>query len=93
MDDFNAEQHGDQLADLVNLHRLQKQLIRHEALRLKPYRCSADKLTIGIGRNLDDVGITEEEAYFLLGNDISRVITHGSLIFHTSSDECNSRPV
>ncbi len=32
----------------------------------KPYRCPAGKLTIGIGRNLDDVGITREEAYQLV---------------------------
>ena len=43
-----------------------------EGLRLKPYRCTAGKLTIGIGRNLDDVGITEEEAEYLLKNDLER---------------------
>lgn len=35
---------------------------KHEGLRLKPYRCTAGKLTIGYGRNLDDVGISKEEA-------------------------------
>ena len=49
-------------------------LITHEGLRLKPYRCAAGKLTIGVGRNLEDVGITEEEALYLLKNDIRRVI-------------------
>lgn len=52
---------------------LQEQLIRHEGVRLKPYRCSAGKLTIGIGRNLDDVGITAGEADAMLRNDIERV--------------------
>ena len=52
---------------------LEKQLIRHEGLRLKPYRDSVGKLTIGIGRNLDDVGITEDEASLLLKNDINNV--------------------
>lgn len=46
------------------------ELTRDEGLRFKPYKCTAGKLTIGIGRNLDDVGISEEEAYFLCGNDI-----------------------
>lgn len=50
--------------------RLVKTLIRHEALKLKPYRCSAGKLTIGVGHNLDDNGITEDEAIFILNNDI-----------------------
>lgn len=43
---------------------------KHEGLRLKPYRCTAGKLTIGYGRNIEDNGITEAEASFLLGNDI-----------------------
>ena len=47
-------------------------LIRHEGLRLKPYRDTVGKLTIGVGRNLDDVGITRDEARFLLENDIAR---------------------
>jgi len=55
---------------LIELHR---QLVKHEGLRLKPYRCTAGKLTIGVGRNLDDVGITQGEAMALLDNDIQRV--------------------
>jgi lysozyme len=54
----------------MNLERLADKLIAHEALRLKPYKCSAGKLTIGVGRNLEDRGITKEEALFLLMNDI-----------------------
>ena len=52
------------------LERIKEQLVRHEGLRLKPYRCTAGKLTIGIGRNLDDCGISKTEAYVLLENDI-----------------------
>ncbi len=51
--------------------RVQKQLIQHEGLKLKPYRCPAGKLTIGVGRNLDDNGITELEAMTMLSRDIS----------------------
>ncbi|MFD2235097.1 glycoside hydrolase family protein [Phaeospirillum tilakii] len=50
---------------------LRADLIRDESLRLKPYRCPAGKLTIGIGRNLDDVGISREEAETLLDHDIA----------------------
>jgi len=42
----------------VNTAILSDALIRDEALRLKPYRCTAGKLTIGVGRNLDDRGIS-----------------------------------
>ncbi|SDE20618.1 glycoside hydrolase family protein [Desulfuromonas thiophila] len=51
---------------------LEKQLIEDEELALKPYRCPAGKLTIGVGRNIEDVGITKEEALVLLRNDVAR---------------------
>lgn len=53
--------------------RLTALLTRHEGMRLKPYIDTQGKLTIGVGRNLDDMGITEEEAKHLLQNDIARV--------------------
>ena len=53
---------------------IQDLLKKHEALYLKPYRDTVGKLTIGVGRNLDDVGITNAEAAFMLNNDINRVI-------------------
>jgi lysozyme len=56
----------------VNPH-IEAHLVRDEGLRLKPYRDTVGKLTVGVGRNLDDVGITEEEALHLLRNDIARV--------------------
>lgn len=55
----------------MNRLRLEEQLLVDEGLRLKPYRCTAGRLTIGVGRNLDDRGITESEALVLLNNDIS----------------------
>lgn len=58
-----------------NSDDLTQQLIEHEGLRLKPYLCTAGKTTIGVGRNLTDVGITEQEAMILLSMDIDRVIT------------------
>lgn len=42
----------------------------HEGLRLKPYRCTAGKLSVGYGRNLDDRGISEEEAEAMLRRDL-----------------------
>jgi lysozyme len=49
---------------------LRDQLIAHEGLRLKPYHDTVGKLTIGVGRNLTDVGISQEEALYLLDNDL-----------------------
>lgn len=45
-----------------------------EGLRLKVYRCTADKNSIGYGRNLDDKGITLEEAELMLDNDIAECV-------------------
>lgn len=50
------------------------QLKRHEGLRLHPYKCPEDKWTIGYGRNLEDNGISEDEAETLLANDVDGVI-------------------
>jgi lysozyme len=47
------------------------ELIRDEGVELKPYRCTAGKLTIGVGRNIEDRGITRDEASYLLKNDIA----------------------
>jgi lysozyme len=52
---------------------LMQQLKRHEGVKYDLYLCTAGKQTIGVGRNLDDVGITDDEAMYLLGNDIERV--------------------
>ena len=48
-----------------------RQLRLHEGERLKPYRCTAGRLTIGVGRNLEDRGISREESAVLLANDIA----------------------
>jgi len=53
--------------------RLRDMLKTHEGLRLKPYRCPAGKITIGYGRNLEDRGITTEEAEQMLENDITSI--------------------
>lgn len=45
-------------------------LVVDEGLRLKPYRDTVGKLTIGIGRNLDDRGISEATAFQMLDEDI-----------------------
>jgi lysozyme len=42
----------------------------HEGLRLNVYQCTAGKNTIGYGRNLDDNGISKDEADFMLRNDV-----------------------
>ena len=54
----------------MNREKLIEELKRDEGIVLVLYKCSAGKNTIGVGRNLDDRGITNEESDFLLSNDI-----------------------
>jgi lysozyme len=54
---------------MIGIDHFLQQLREDEGLRLRPYRCSENKLTIGYGRNLEDNGISEEEAEIFLLND------------------------
>ena len=48
-------------------------ITKHESMVLKPYTDSVGKLTIGIGRNIADRGISEDEAIYMLNNDLKIV--------------------
>lgn len=52
--------------------RLEALLRSHEGERLKPYTDTTGHLTIGVGRNLTDVGITAAESEMLLRTDVAR---------------------
>jgi|TARA_B100000073_G_scaffold345549_2_gene354881 lysozyme len=54
----------------MNREQLIEELKRDEGVVLTLYQCSAGKNTIGVGRNLDDRGITDDESDYLLSNDI-----------------------
>ena len=53
---------------LWNYRHLTKEF---EGLRYKPYKCTAGKLTIGYGRNLEDNGISLDEAEYMFNNDFN----------------------
>lgn len=72
---------------MIDKQRMITQLLLHEGLRLRPYRCTAGKLTVGVGYNIDGRGIkpleaiigrkfdgrlTREEALAVLAADIDR---------------------
>jgi lysozyme len=56
------------------MQTIEEQLLSHEGFESKVYRCPAGKLTVGVGRNLEDKGITKEEALYLLKNDIQECV-------------------
>ena len=53
--------------------QLIEQLTRHEGCELMPYRDTENLLTIGIGRCIDRIGISQDEAEYMLKNDLMRV--------------------
>lgn len=57
----------------MNREELRKELIRDEGLRLKLYKCTAGKWTLGVGHNIEDNPITERAAMAILDDDISTV--------------------
>ena len=51
------------------MNKLKRMLKRHEGKRHFAYRCSEGKLTIGVGRCIDEnggIGLSEEEIDYLL---------------------------
>lgn len=50
--------------------KIKEQLIRDEGVRLKPYVDTTGHLTIGVGRNLHNKGISQKECDYLLENDL-----------------------
>jgi lysozyme len=58
----------------VDLNAFAEHLKWAEGVKQFPYRCTAGKLTIGVGRNLDDNGLTWDEVDYLLNTDIDRTI-------------------
>ena len=56
--------------------KLFEMLRRHEGVKQFAYRCTANKITIGVGRCVDEdggLGLCDAEINFLLSNDVDRV--------------------
>ncbi|AJP72916.1 glycoside hydrolase family protein [Sphingomonas hengshuiensis] len=69
--------------------KLRQELIRDEGLKLRVYRCSAGKRTIGVGRNLDDVKIRPSESKALgitTASAIAKGITRDQAMVLLDSD-------
>jgi lysozyme len=60
----------------LDMNAIVENLKVEEGFRSRAYRCSENHLTIGFGRNIDTtgLGISEEEAAYLLKNDVVRTI-------------------
>ena len=65
----------------MDRQRLFKQLRLHEGVEKFPYRCTAGYLTIGVGRNIEERGLLDDEIDFILDNDIEVVMSEVSVTF------------
>ena len=54
------------------MNKLERMLIKHEGCVLNAYEDSVGVVSVGVGRNLDSLGISMDEAMFMLANDIDR---------------------
>lgn len=73
----------------MNLERLYDQLENDEGRRKKAYRDTVGKLTIGVGRNLDDRGLRDDEIDLMLKNDVAESIGECRRLFRMF-DQLNS---
>jgi lysozyme len=71
---------------MINLNDLKVELIRDEGVRLSPYRCTAGKLTIGVGRNLDDNPLTKEEIAYVGHDARTKPISNGAAVYLLGND-------
>lgn len=53
---------------------LKSLLLKHEGKRSKVYYDTKGIATIGVGRNLEAVGLSDDEIMYLLDNDIKRIL-------------------
>lgn len=68
------------------LDRLKYQLTYDEGKRSRAYKCPAGKITIGVGRNLEDVGISEATIQQMLDEDIMKCVSQAQIIFGLAWD-------
>lgn len=59
---------------MIDLDLFRAHLEWAEARRRFPYEDQVGKTTIGVGRNLEDKGLSEDEIDYLLDNDIAAVL-------------------
>ena len=61
---------------------------RHEGKRNKPYKCSEGYLTIGYGRNLETVGLSDAEIDYLFAADYQRAVelAKSFVVYETLND-------
>ena len=71
------------------MEKLIAMIKRHEGVETHAYECSEGKVTVGVGRNIDQeggIGLSDDEVDYLLQNDIERVVKELSAEYPWFSD-------
>lgn len=55
--------------------RLRGLVSGHEGVRFVAYLCPSGKISIGVGRNIEELGLSKEEVEFLFNNDLERCVS------------------
>lgn len=58
---------------MIDENTLSRMLVRDEANKQFPYLDSVGKWTVGVGRNLTDKGLSQDEILLMLSNDMNEV--------------------
>lgn len=58
----------------MDFKKLQDQLLKHEGIRFSPYVDTVGKLTIGVGHNLTDKGLTKSQIMSILMDDMTDAV-------------------
>lgn len=67
------------------------QIMADEGFSTKLYKCTAGKWSIGVGRNLEDRGITKAEGLFLLEGDLLIAEQDAKALFPTFHELSDNR--
>ena len=70
------------MSDNLFNRKITDMLIEDEGMELKLYKCTAGKWTIGVGHNIEDKGISEDVAMFILSLDIKEAVADLVNIFN-----------
>lgn len=57
----------------------------NEGLRLRVYKCTENKLSVGYGHNIEDLGITQATADFIFEEDFKSTLKSLNFVFGESS--------
>lgn len=78
---------------LSQTDKLKQQIKLHEGVEYRAYEDTQGILTIGVGRNLEDRGLSEDEVDYLLNNDIKICVKElkGSFDWYDDLDDIRKR--